>query len=120
MKIFAEVTEKIMSMLPEFADKSVLFDHKLCAENGDKNAILFRSDTAYELGGSGKASVSSIVFTDLLPMQDEVILYGPDLSEINSDISTLVKITDVFQVKEICHGMKLAVHFAQLVMIKIS
>ena len=87
MKIFAEITEKIISLLPDVADKSVLFDDSLCAENGDKNAILFRSDTAYELGGSGKASVSSIVFADFLPMQDEVILYGPDLSEINTDIS---------------------------------
>lgn len=85
MKIFAEVTEKIMSVLPESADKSVLYDDKLCAENGDKNAILFRSDTAYELGGSGKASVSSIVFTDLPSVQDEVLLYGPDLSEIKKD-----------------------------------
>ncbi|MBO7319725.1 MAG: hypothetical protein J6V06_06890 [Clostridia bacterium] len=85
MKIFAEVTEKIMSMLPEFADKSVLFDHKLCAENGDKNAILFRSDTAYELGGSGKIAVGSIIFSDLQAARDEVVLYGPDLDEITED-----------------------------------
>lgn len=86
MKIFADVTEKMISLLPETADKSVLHSDDLCAENGDKNAILFRSDTAYELGGSGKLSVGSIVFTDLPSMQDEVILYGPDLSEINEDI----------------------------------
>lgn len=86
MKIFADVTEKMISLLPEVADKSVVYSDELCAEKGDKNAILFRSDTAYELGGSGKASVCSIVFSDLLPMQDEVILYGPDLSEINEDI----------------------------------
>ncbi len=85
MKIFAGVTEKILSLLPETDDKSVLFDNELCAETGDKNAILFRSDTAYELGGSGKPSVSSIVFTDLPSMQDEVILYGQDLNEITED-----------------------------------
>lgn len=85
MKIFDEVTEKILSLLPEIADKAVLYDNKLCAEAGDKNAILFRSDTAYELGGSGKASVSCIVFTDLPSMQDEVILYGTDLSKIKED-----------------------------------
>lgn len=85
MKIFADVIGKMMSLLPETADKSVLFDNELCAESGDKNAILFRSDTAYELGGSGKPSVSCIVFTDLPSMQDEVILYGQDLSEITED-----------------------------------
>ena len=85
MKIFADVTEKMISLLPEVADKSALYSDELCAEKGDKNAILFRSDTDYELGGSGKSSVSSIVFTDLASMQDEVILYGPDLSEITED-----------------------------------
>ena len=86
MKIFDEVTKRILSLLPENADKSVLYSEELCSENGEKNSVLFRSDTAYELGGSGKPSVSSIVFTDLPSMQDEVILYGPDLSEINGDI----------------------------------
>ncbi len=85
MKIFAEVTEKMLSLLPETADKSVLYRDELCAENGDKNSILFRNDTAYELGGSGKPAVSSIVFTDLPSVRDEVILYGPDLSEITED-----------------------------------
>ena len=85
MKIFDEVTEKMLSLLPETADKSVLYSEELCAENGDKNSILFRSDTAYELGGSGKPAVSSIVFTDLPSVRDEVILCGPDLSEITED-----------------------------------
>lgn len=85
MKIFDEVTKKILSLLPENADKSVLYSQELCSENSEKNSILFRSDTAYELGGSGKASVSSIVFTDLLSVRNEVILYGPDLNEIKAD-----------------------------------
>lgn len=86
MKIFDEVAQRMLSLLPENADKSALYREELCSENGEKNAILFRSDTAYELGGSGKTSVSSIVFTDLPSVQDEVILYGPDLNEINGDI----------------------------------
>ena len=85
MKIFADVTEKMISLLPDVANKSVVYSDELCAEKGDKNAILFRSDTAYELGGSGKPSVGSIVFTDLLSVRDEVILYGPDLNEITED-----------------------------------
>lgn len=85
MKIFADITEKMLSILPETADKSVFYKCELCAQSGDKNAILFRSDTAYELGGSGKTAVGSIVFADLPSMCDEVILYGPDLSEITED-----------------------------------
>lgn len=85
MKIFDEVTENILLLLPENADKSVLYSEELCSENGDKNSILFRSDTAYELGGGGKSAVASIVFTDLPSVQDEVFLYGPDLNEITED-----------------------------------
>lgn len=87
MKIFDEVTDKILSLLPDEADKSVLYDAQLCAENGEKNAILFRSDTAYELGGGGKISAFSIVFSDLPSVRDEVVLYGPDLNDITEDIS---------------------------------
>ena len=87
MKIFAEVIEKILSLLPENADKSAVFSNELCAEKGNKNAILFRSDTAYELGGSGKIAVGSIVFSESQAERDEVLLYGPDLNEITEDIS---------------------------------
>lgn len=85
MKIFAEVTEKMLSLLPEFADRTALFCDEFCAESGDKNSILFRSDTAYELGGSGKAAVGCIVFSELPSMKDEVLLFGPDLNEIDGD-----------------------------------
>ncbi len=85
MKLFADVTEKMLSLLPEVPDKSTPFRTELCAENGDKNAILFRSDTAYELGGGGKSSVCSIVFTNSPSMCDEVLVYGYDLNEIKED-----------------------------------
>lgn len=85
MKIFDDVAEKILSLLPQNADKSVLYREELCAVNGEKNSILFRNDTAYELGGSGKSSVCSIVFADLRSDTDEVFLYGPDLCEITED-----------------------------------
>ncbi len=85
MKIFSEVTEQMLALLPKAPDKTADFREELCAQGGEKNAILFRSDTAYELGGSGKSAVCSIVFTDLPFAGDEVLLYGPDLSEITAD-----------------------------------
>jgi hypothetical protein len=87
MKIFAEVTDEMLSLLPDKADKSIIYDAELCAENGEKNEILFRGDTAYELGGGGKNSVCSTVFSDMSSLCDEVLLYGPDLDEITEDIS---------------------------------
>lgn len=85
MKIFAEVNEAILSLLPKTPDKTVSYREELCAEDGEKNEILFRSDTAYELGGSGKPAVSGIVFSDSDSMVDEVLLYGKDLDEIKED-----------------------------------
>ncbi len=85
MKIFAEVTEKILALMPERADKTVLYSPQLCATEGDKSAILFRGDTAYELGGSGRACVAGVVFSDDPSMKNEVVLYGPDLDEISED-----------------------------------
>lgn len=85
MKIFDEVTKNIVSMLSGIPDKSVRYNEELCCKNGNKNSILFRSDTAYELGGGGKASIVSTVFTELPDICDEVILFGKDLNEITED-----------------------------------
>ena len=71
MKIFSEVTEQMLALLPEAPDKTADFSEELCAQDGEKNAILFRSDTAYELGGSGKAlyAVSCLLICLLLVMR---------------------------------------------------
>lgn len=50
----------------------------------DANQMLFASDTAFELGGGKSEAVSAIAFTTR-PMEDEVLLYGPDLGEIKGD-----------------------------------
>lgn len=85
MKLFSEVTKEMLSLLPEAPDKSLSYSEEMCAKNGDKNEILFRSDTAYELGGSGKVAVSSMIFADADSVCDEVLLYGRDLDEIKGD-----------------------------------
>ena len=64
MKLFDEVIAAMRALLPETPDKSCAFDPTLCAPPGDKNAILFRSDMAYELGGSGKTSVKNLVYSE--------------------------------------------------------
>lgn len=52
---------------------------------GDKNTIVFMSDTAYELGGSQKPCVSSLAVSSNLEFTNSVYLYGRDLWEIKSD-----------------------------------
>ena len=55
----------------------------------DQEALVLRSDMAYELGGGTKAAVSGLGFTadrDLVP-ESGVFLIGPDLPEIQEDMS---------------------------------
>ena len=55
----------------------------------DQEALVLRSDMAYELGGGTKAAVSGLGFTtdrDLVP-ENGVFLIGPDLPEIQEDSS---------------------------------
>lgn len=87
MKLFEEVIKEIRALLPASPDKSILFDERLCAEQGEKNSLLFRNDTAYELGGSGKHAVESTMFTSFFDSKDEVFLFGKDLDEITGDVS---------------------------------
>ena len=55
----------------------------------DQEALILRSDMAYELGGGTKAAVSGLGFTTnsgLVP-ESGVFLIGPDLPEIREDVS---------------------------------
>lgn len=85
MKLFHDVLQQMRALLPEQPALSAAYRSDLCAESGDKNAILFRSDTAYELGGSGKPGVSSVLFGEIDASQDEVLVYGKDLCELTQD-----------------------------------
>ena len=86
MKLFEDVIKEVWELLPDLPDKSCGFEECLCAEPGDKNALLFRSDTAFELGG-GKYAVESTMFTSFSEAGDEVLLFGKDLNEITEDVS---------------------------------
>ena len=87
MKLFEDVIKEVRALLPDLPDKSCGFEERLCAEPGDKNALLFRSDTAFELGGGGKYAVESTMFTSFSEAGDEVLLFGKDLNEITEDVS---------------------------------
>ena len=56
-------------------------------DNGSSELVLLR-DAAYELGGGAKDAVNFTAITtsaELIPA-DEVMLYGPDLNQIKSDV----------------------------------
>ena len=55
----------------------------------DQEALVLRSDMAYELGGGTKAAVSGLGFTtdSCLVPDSGIFLIGPDLPEIREDVS---------------------------------
>jgi len=110
MKLYDEVLEQIRSLLPAAPDRSAVFNSDLLAEPGDKNAILFRSETAYELGGGGKNSVCAVLFGAVDSERGEVILYGKDLPELTEDSPfahlTLVQLRDESEENLNCEKLK--------------
>jgi len=58
-------------------------------EEVDKNEVLFKNDTAYELGGSSLQALGGMIVTSTeeLANKDEIILVGKDIHEIKEDTS---------------------------------
>ena len=53
----------------------------------NQQKLIMKSEMAYELGGNNYAAVSGLAFTSSDKCNDEILLYGPDLSEIKGDIA---------------------------------
>lgn len=85
MTLYDEAIRQLLALLPGEPDRRAVYDPALCAPEGDKNAILFRGDTAYELGGGGKSAVCGVLFGDLPGDGDETLLYGSDLCGLDRD-----------------------------------
>ena len=98
MKLYEQVTQEIRALLPETPRTAAEYRPELCAPEGDKNAILFGSETAYELGGGGKAAVGCVLFGTVPSGRDEVLVYGKDLCELTEDAPfahvTLIQLKD--------------------------
>lgn len=54
-------------------------------KKGERNAVLFTKDTAFELGGSALPCVSMTAVSSDLAFGNEMYLVGPDISEIRGD-----------------------------------
>ena len=100
MKLFDDVIRQMRDLLPNEVSLSASYRSELCAKSGDKYAILLRSEAAFELGGSGKPGVSSVVFGDLDASKDEVLVYGKDLCDLSQD-AAFAHLTFI-QLKEDC------------------
>lgn len=85
MKLYDEQIKKADSLLCERAVNSFFFSEKDKAIEGNKSDILFRSETAFELGGRGLPSVCCVMFTSEKNVKDEICICGRDLPLIKGD-----------------------------------
>ena len=85
MELYNEIISRLRSLLPEEPSERSPFYESGCAPDGEKDSILFRSETAFELGGGGKGSAEAVVFSDSIDLKNETLLFGPDLKDIRSD-----------------------------------
>lgn len=85
MNLYDECFDEVNKILNSYSPKTNE-DAAMCRDVGH-NQLLFKSDTAYELGGRNLPAISSVLFTDDARKvdKDEILLYGPDLAEIKDD-----------------------------------
>ena len=84
-KLIGETNELLASMTPAVS----AYDPGACwADNGKSELVMMR-DAAFELGGDYKPSVNftMVTTTEGLVDKDEVVVYGPDLSQIYGSVS---------------------------------
>ena len=88
MKLYNETIKETLDYLEGFSSKALDYMSRNWDSAGDHNLVL-KCDMAYELGGGTHDAVSGVAITsdsDFVS-KDEVLLIGPDLSEINEDTS---------------------------------
>ena len=86
MKLYDAIIEKTENTLAAAAPQRFPYNPaRVWKDRGQSELIMLR-DAAYELGGSGCASVNYTCVTTAEEItEDEVLLYGPDLTEIKED-----------------------------------
>lgn len=100
MKLYDEIISDWSELLNTEDIKSLGMVDKKLFPVGSEREMIFRSDMAYELGGSSTFAKGQTVLTDdtcVVP-ENEIFLLGPDLHEISGDNPyarlTIVRIKD--------------------------
>lgn len=86
MKLYDELIRELFGVCESLQGKRLALHPTPWGDDG-KNGIVLRRDMAYELGGGRLPAVGSQMMTgsqDLVP-NDEIVLYGPDLPDIQKD-----------------------------------
>lgn len=89
MELYENIIKDTIDLLSPYKPLSLEVSDKFTWETIQKNQLILKKESAFELGGSYKPAVNYQCVTttnDLVP-KDEILLYGKDLKEINEDTS---------------------------------
>ena len=103
MKLYDDMIARCNAMLNPFSCKWYEADAKKASETvlweqESEQRILFKKDTAYELGGGNLPAYSGVAFTSDEGVKDEIVVCGPDLPQIREDSPyarlTIIRVDD--------------------------
>lgn len=88
MELYDAVIKKIEGLMGETTPKHFDYNEARCSKETASFELIMARDAAYELGGSSlpTANCTCITSSTELVDKDEVIVYGKDLYEIESDV----------------------------------
>ncbi len=89
MELYDGLIARCESMLAPFSRRRIRVgaeaDGDVLWPEAEESRILFRRDTAYELGGGNLPAYSGVSFTSDGAVEDEIVVCGPDLGQIEED-----------------------------------
>lgn len=101
MELYNKIIEKVEGHLgAEAPTKRYKYDPSKTWEDVGGNQLIMMKESAYELGGDSKPAVNyACVTSDDFDNEDEILVYGKDLSEINGSVPfariAVVKVSDL-------------------------
>ncbi len=88
MKLYDRIIRETTASVMEESPRVFAYDSSRCWKDRGESELIMMRDAAYDLGGGGLPSANfTCVTSSGLIERDEVILAGPDLTEIKSDVS---------------------------------
>ena len=86
IELYDKCIAEIMTMLEPYEKKSLYIEEKPSWQDAGKHNMVLKSDMAYELGGGDLPAPSGAGYlTSEDMLDDELLLYGPDLQDIGED-----------------------------------
>ncbi|MCR5671266.1 MAG: hypothetical protein K6G10_09690 [Butyrivibrio sp.] len=88
MKLYDHIIDDTMEVLERCPKKQYAYNPGKAWKCLESTEFIMQRDASFELGGSGKPSVNyTLVSTSGKVAQDEILVYGKDLQEIDSAVS---------------------------------